>query len=297
MLNSTHTDDHDLGLRHDLLALAAQLQRRRALGLLVGAGATALITGCGGGGSSGSTTTAGSTTTGGTGGTTGGGSAGSCIAYPTETNGPFPADGSNTANGSVANVLTQSGIVRSDIRTSFGGLTGTAAGVPLTLTITLMNSNNTCSLLNGVAVYIWHCTADGLYSLYSTGATNQNFLRGVQVSDANGQVTFTTIFPGAYSGRYPHIHLEVFRSLALATNLNNSSLVSQLAMPGTESAAVYAAASGYGSSATNLPRTPLSSDNVFSDNSSSQITAETPVLSGSVAAGYTGTVTVGVPLS
>ena len=156
----------------------------------------------------------------------------------------------------MSNVLVQSGVVRSDLRSSFGGATGVAAGVPLTLTITLANSNNLCSVLPGAALYIWHCTRDGLYSLYSTGVTGENFLRGVQVADANGQVTFTTIFPGCYSGRYPHIHLEVFRTLALATSAGatsrDSSLISQLALPRTECAAVYAGATGYASSATNL---------------------------------------------
>ena len=67
-------------------------------------------------------------------------------------------------------------------------------------------------------MYLWHCTADGNYSLYSSGITNQNYLRGVQVSDASGLVSFTSIFPGCYSGRWPHIHFEVYRSLALATS-------------------------------------------------------------------------------
>jgi protocatechuate 3,4-dioxygenase beta subunit len=292
MQRTRHPHTHDHGLNHDLLIMAAQLQRRRLLGLVMSAGATALLTACGGG-SSGATASSGTNTNTNTSAT----GSGSCTAYSSETNGPYPSDGSNTVNGSVSNVLTQSGVVRNDIRSSFGGLSGTAAGVPLTLTLTLMNSNNSCSVLSGAAVYIWHCTADGLYSLYSSGAQNQNYLRGVQVSDANGQVTFTTIFPGCYAGRYPHIHLEIFRSLALATGQTNSSLVSQLALPSAACQAVYAGAGGYGNSAGNFAATAVSSDNVFGDNSSAQIAAETPTLSGSIGAGYSGTVTVGVPLS
>ena len=91
-------------------------------------------------------------------------------------------------------MLTQSGIVRSDIRTSIGSYSGTAPGVQLTLTITLVNTNLGCTPLSGYAIYIWHCTRDGYYSLYTV--TGQNYLRGVQVTDANGQVTFTTIVPG-----------------------------------------------------------------------------------------------------
>ena len=81
-------------------------------------------------------------------------------------------------------MLTQSGVVRSDIRSSFGSMSGTASGVPLTITLKLVNTASSCASLEGLAVYLWHCTADGNYSLYSSGITNQNYLRGVQVSDA-----------------------------------------------------------------------------------------------------------------
>jgi protocatechuate 3,4-dioxygenase beta subunit len=161
-----------------------------------------------------------------------------------------------------------------------------------------MNSNTNCSVVAGAAVYIWHCTGNGLYSLYDTAVQSQNYLRGVQVSDANGQVTFTTIFPGCYSGRYPHIHVEVFRNIGLATQLSNSSLVSQLALPRTECAAVYAAGGAtYGNSTSNLNAIQISTDNVFSDNGTSVITAQTPTLTGSATTSYTGAVTIGVPLS
>lgn len=74
-------------------------------------------------------------------------------------------------------------------------------------------------------------TANSNYSLYSSGITKQNFLRGVQVSDASGLVSFTTIFPGCYWGRWPHIHFEVYRSLALATDnvFSNDGAAYQLA--------------------------------------------------------------------
>jgi len=225
----------------------------------------------------------------------GGTSSNACIADPTETNGPYPSDGSNTVNGAVSNVLTESGIVRSDITSCFGGLTGTAAGVPLALTLNVVNSNDNCAVLADYAVYIWHCTRDGLYSLYSAGAQDQNFLRGVQVTDANGRITFTTIFPGCYSGRYPHVHFEVYPSLAMATNYSNRTLVSQMAMPAGICSAVYAGASGYAGSATNFAPISLGSDNVFGDNTAAQIAQQTPALSGSIEAGYTGTILIGVP--
>lgn len=312
-------DDHDLGLQHDLLTMAAQLRaRRQVLGMMLGGGAV-LLSGCGGGdsGSSSSAATSASSSAAANASSSASSSAASsatssasssssvanasCTPYPTETNGPYPSDGTNTVGGSVSNVLVQSGVVRSDLRSSFGGATGVAAGVPLTLTITLANANNLCAVLPGAAIYIWHCTRDGLYSLYSSGVTGENFLRGVQVADANGQVTFTTIFPGCYSGRYPHIHLEVFRSLALATDAGatarSSSLISQLAMPRDICTTVYAGATGYASSTSNLSGITTGTDNVFGDNTAAQIAAATPTLSGSVGAGYTGAVTVGVPLS
>ncbi len=280
--------DHP-GLSVDLVQMQARLrERRQALRWLLAGGTTALVAACGGGGTSSSST---STSTGTTPTT---GTDGSCIADPTETNGPYPSDGSNTVNGVVSNVLTDSGVVRSDIRASFGAFTGTASGVPLQLTLSLVDSNNSCAPLAGYAVYIWHCTHDGLYSLYSAGAQDENFLRGVQVTDADGLCEFTTIFPGCYSGRWPHIHFEVYPSLAMATQYENRTLVSQMAMPGDICSTVYDGAAGYTASIANFASISIASDNVFSDNTSAQITQQTPVLSGSVADGYSGSILIGV---
>ena len=136
-----------------------------------------------------------------------------CARIPSETEGPFPADSSNGPN-----VLNVSGVVRSDIRSSFGGLSGTADGVPLTIVLSIV-AVSTCEVLAGRAVYLWHCDRLGRYSLYSSGAANQNYLRGVQEADAAGRVTFTSIFPGCYAGRWPHIHFEVYPSLAAAASV------------------------------------------------------------------------------
>jgi protocatechuate 3,4-dioxygenase beta subunit len=197
-------------------------------------------------------------------------------------------------SGSVVNVLTQSGIVRSDIRTSFGSMSGTAAGVVVDLTITLVSGTNGCTPLSGYAVYIWHCTRDGLYSLYSSGVTNQNYLRGVQVTDSNGKCSFKTIFPGCYSGRMPHIHVEVFPSLATATVETNASKVSQFAFDRSLCQTVYNNASGYAASVANLAGITFATDNVFSDNSAAQLAAETIALTGDYSAGFTGTVTMAI---
>jgi protocatechuate 3,4-dioxygenase beta subunit len=302
--NQVGMEDHDRGLAHDLQIISAQImERRRVLGLFASAGVTALVAGCGGGSSdtsSSSTTTA--TTTGTSSGTTtttststsgSTSSSGTCIADPTETAGPYPADGTNTSSGSTSNILTQSGIVRSDIRSSFISSTTVAAGVEVTITLTVVNVNNSCAALSGYAVYLWHCNEDGNYSLYS--APTESYLRGVQVTDSNGQVTFTTIFPGCYSGRYPHIHFEVFSSLSAATKGSNSALTSQLAMPRDICTTVYAAG-GYSGSTANLAQVTTSNDNVFGDNTTAQITAMTPTMTGSVSAGYVATVTIGLSL-
>ena len=197
-------------------------------------------------------------------------------------------------NGTVSNILSSSSVVRSNITSSFGSSTTTAPGVPLALTITLVNSNMACAPLQGYAIYIWHCNRDGNYSLYSTGVQNENYLRGVQVTDANGQVTFTTIFPACYSGRYPHIHFEIYPSLAAATSYASSVLISQMALPSAICTAVYNNATGYTQSITSFAGVSTSSDNVFNSSTAAQLAQQTPALAGSVAAGYTGTILIGV---
>ena len=129
--------------------------------------------------------------------------------------------------------------------------TNTAPGVPLTLTITLVNSNAACAPLAGYAIYIWHCDREGNYSLYDL--PGENFLRGVQQTDANGAVTFTTIVPGCYSGRVTHIHFEIYRSLAAAATTGASAVkTSQLTYDRATLTTFYAAAgSTYGNSAAN----------------------------------------------
>jgi protocatechuate 3,4-dioxygenase beta subunit len=123
----------------------------------------------------------------------------------------------------------------------------------------------------------------------------ESYLRGMQVTDANGQVTFTMIFPACYDGRWPHIHFEVYTSTATATTGRAAKLISQLAMPSDICTTVYSGASStYTSSTSNFSRVSLSSDNVFGDNTSAQIAQQTPTMSGSVSAGYTATATIGI---
>nr|WP_183996658.1 intradiol ring-cleavage dioxygenase [Sphingomonas kyeonggiensis] len=297
-----HQDAHDLGLAHDLKAMTQLASRRRALGWFAGASGAAMLAACDGGsgdsatsGSAGTATATPTPTPSATATPTPSATAtsGSCVVDPTETNGPYPADGTNTSSGVTSNVLTAANVVRSDIRSSFlGSSTATAAGVEVVLTLTLVDVNAACAPLAGYAIYIWHCDRDGKYSLYDLPA--ESYLRGVGVTDSNGQVRFTTIFPGCYAGRWPHIHFEVFSSLANATGGRYATLVSQLAMPSAACSTVYNGASGYSTSVRNLAGVSLSSDNVFGDNSSAQIAQQTPVMSGSVAAGYTATAVIGI---
>ena len=117
--------------------------------------------------------------------------------------------------------------------------------------------------------------------------TNQNYLRSVQATDADGKVTFTSIFPACYAGRWPHIHFEVYPSLAAATNVANKIATSQIALPKATCDLVYATA-GYEASVTNLSRVTLATDSVFSDGAA----LELATMTGSVASGLTATLTV-----
>lgn len=309
--------DHDLGLAHDLQTLARQnAQRRQLLGrLMAGALAPLPLIGCGGGSAAsgtGTATTATGTATGTTttsttpttttttatatttttttaSNTTSTSTSNSCSVIPEETAGPYPGDGTNTSSGSTSNVLTSSGIVRSNIVSSFGTSSGSAVGVPLTITLKVVNVNANCASLAGFAVYLWHCDQLGRYSLYSSGATGENYLRGVQLTDSSGSVTFTSIFPACYSGRWPHIHFEVFASQAAATSGRSAIKTSQLALPAAACSAVFAT-SNYTGSASNFSQVSLATDNIFSDG----YALEMPGITGSVAAGYAVNLQVGV---
>lgn len=292
--HADHADDHDRGLAFDL-ETARLLSRRRALGLMGVAGGTLALGACGGDGTATATPTPTPTSTATATPTptpTATATSGSCVSYASETNGPYPADGTNTSSGATSNVLTLTSFQRQDIRSSVIGSTAVAGGVRLDLTINLADVNNSCTALAGYAVYLWHCNALGQYSLYDLPA--EDYLRGVQVSDSAGQVRFTTIVPGCYAGRFPHIHFEVFSSLANATRGNFARLISQFALPTAACEAVYADTALYGSSLTRFRSTSITSDGIFGDNTAAQRTAMTIAMSGSNAAGYTGTATVGM---
>lgn len=285
--------DADGGLQRDLALMAQRelLQRRRLMGMMLTSGAAAFLAGCGGdedATSPGSTANTTTTTT-----VTSTDTSGSCTVPDSETEGPYPSDGSNTADGTTSNVLMQSGVVRSDIRSSFGSYSGTAAGIPLTLSLKLLDARNACAALAGYVVYIWQCDRDGNYSLYSGTVLAQNYLRGLQASDSTGLVTFQTIFPGCYAGRYPHIHFEVYPTLASATSYVSKILTSQIALPADACNAVYAT-SGYSRSAANLTMISIATDGIFADNTAAEMAVVTPALTGDITTGYTGTLNIGI---
>lgn len=203
---------------------------------------------------------------------------------PDETAGPYPGDGSNGPD-----VLEQSGIVRQDLRTSIGG-GATAEGVPLQFTLRITDMANGDVPFAGVAVYAWHCDAAGRYSMYSSGIENETYLRGVQVTDADGQVTFTSIVPGCYSGRWPHIHFEVHPSESAITDSTNAIATSQLALPESMLGGVYALPA-YDGSARNLSQITLASDNVFGDDGGA---LQVATVTGDSSAGFVATLVVRV---
>jgi protocatechuate 3,4-dioxygenase beta subunit len=241
---------HEPQLPADLEVL---IDRRRALQLLAGAALVPLV-GCGDAGAA----------------------ERGCAPIPAETAGPFPGPAA----------LATSGVARSDIRSSFGPFRGTADGVPLTLRLTLVDG--ACAPLAGRAIYVWQCDREARYSLYSAGATEQNYLRGVQETDAAGVVTFTSVFPACYPGRWPHVHFEVYPSLARA-NAASRLRTSQLALPAEASAAVYRTA-GYAASQGPFSRTSLETDGVFRDGASAQVAT----VAGDATAGYVASLTFAI---
>ena len=280
-------DEDHRGLVYDIRTL---VNRRRALGIFGGVALTSLLAACGATDDTDAAATPSST------GSATPSTTPSAIAtteaeasvpldeVPDETAGPYPADGSNGVD-----VLDDSGIVRADIRSSFGSSTTVAEGVPLTIALTVRDAATEAALA-GRGVYLWHCDRDGSYSLYSRGVENENYLRGVQQTDANGTVTFNSIYPACYSGRWPHIHFEVYDDIATAVASGPIVKTSQIALPPETNDAVYAT-SGYEQSVRNASQVSLQSDNVFRDDEAVHQLAS---MSGSVATGYTAALTIGV---
>jgi len=219
------------------------------------------------------TTTSGSDST-----STSTGSSGTCTEMPSETEGPFPYP-----SGEVNNPLERSDITESQ------------TGIPTTYTFTVVNTNSSCAVVSGARVDIWHCTKDGYYSGYdnqnggvsglATDYAGQTFFRGYQLTDSNGQAKFTSIYPGWYTGRATHVHIEVYVNSVLKKT-------SQVAFNESISNAVHVT-SLYKAHGVN----PISnsSDNVFGD-SATNLANEMLSITGDTTNGYAATFTIGIAL-
>ncbi|MDN5684777.1 intradiol ring-cleavage dioxygenase [Corynebacterium glyciniphilum] len=203
---------------------------------------------------------------------------------PDETAGPYPADGSNGPD-----VLSESGIVRSDIRSSIGA-DAPVDGVPLEFTFTVTDMANDDAPFADVAVYAWHCDAQGQYSMYSEGVEDETWLRGVQVADADGAVTFTSVMPGCYAGRWTHIHFEVYPDADSIDDSANAISTSQMAIPEDVLNEVYTS-SVYDGSSDNLSQITLDTDNVFGEDAGA---LQMATISGDVDSGYIASLVVRV---
>ena len=227
-----------------------KIGRREALGAMGAAAGAALAIACGSSPTSPTdTSSAGSTITGSTN--------AACAVTPSETAGPYPS-------------LTD--IFRSDIR---DGKTGAV----LTLTVKVVNVNAGCAAVPNANVEVWHCDSAGNYSEYGT-QTTQTYLRGIQTTNNNGEVTFTTIYPGWYQGRATHIHIEVSTS-------GVSRKITQIAFPESVNNAVYR--SGVYASRGSNPTSNLS-DGIFADSLSAELVTPT----GDPSAGYTASCQVAI---
>lgn len=228
---------------------AGIVSRRHALGVLSAAGA-AVAVGCGDSPTSPTALTSGTTTTTTTTTTTPPSTNATCAETPNETAGPYPS---------------RTDFIRGDIREG-------RAGTALTLTVKVVNVNAGCAALAGVDVEIWHCDEGGNYSQYGS-TSNQTFYRGIQTTNANGEVTFVTNYPGWYQGRATHIHIE-------ATRNARSVKVSQIAFPESINDQVHATGvyATRGSNPTTNAR-----DGIFSDSLASELVTPT----GSPSSGYT----------
>ena len=226
-----------------------RINRREVIGAMGAAAGAALGFGCSNSATSPSATSTTGTTTGSTN--------AACAVTPSETIGPFPSVTS---------------IVRSDIRES-------KPGTVLTLTIKVVNVNAACAAVSGANVEIWQCDATGNYSEYGS-QTTQTYLRGIQTTNSNGEVTFTTIYPGWYQGRATHIHIEVKTG-------GTSRKATQIAFPETVNNTVYA--TGVYASRGSNPMSNLS-DGIFADSLSAELVTPT----GSSASGYTASCQVAI---
>jgi protocatechuate 3,4-dioxygenase beta subunit len=170
--------------------------------------------------------TAGTGTAGATGSAGAGSDVTSCHTIADETSGPYP---------DTMSMISDKTYFRSDISEG-------KAGTPLTLELTLVDTTNDCSAIDNANIEIWHCDNGGVYSEYANamnaGSTTTTYMRGVQTTDASGKVTFKTIFPGWYTPRATHVHIQVYSGTVLKKT-------TQIGFPEVTNNAVYDQAALY----------------------------------------------------
>ncbi len=243
-----------------------EISRRQAIGMLAVAGAGAML-GCGGGTKTTTTTT--TTTT---------GSSTSCTVTPEGEEGPYFVDDSATRFN------------RSDILSNLDG-SDTQSGIPLTLSIYVYDSEKSCAAMAGVQVDIWHCNASGIYSAEDVeSTTGETWLRGYQLTDANGLATFVTIFPGWYQGRTTHVHLRL-RSTYDSTSTGGTN-TTQLFFPQDTIDTINTTISPYSAEGTNP--TTNATDHVYSGEVEG---ANVLTLSGDTTNGFTATAKINLPIT
>jgi protocatechuate 3,4-dioxygenase beta subunit len=210
----------------------------------------------------------------------------------------------STACGSATNAVTEgpywvddsaSGYNRSDIRSDIAG-TNVQSGVLFTLNIYVYDRNNNCAAMQNAQVDIWHCSASGVYSgikssTNGSGAdyTSQSWLRGYQLTDSSGKVSFTTIVPGWYTGRTTHIHIRFRSSYNSASS--GSANTAQLFFDQTFLNNLNTTVSPYSSLGTNSVTN--AGDSIYNSEGGTTVLS----LSGSATSGYTATFSVYLPLS
>lgn len=149
-----------------------------------------------------------------------------CSLVPDEIEGPFP----------LRQLLDQPVLMRTEIHEGL-------PGVPLKLRLRVVDARRACAPLPASAVYLWHCDRDGAYSGYdrrsNAGQSGRTFLRGIQRTDARGEVSFSTVFPGWYRGRVSHLHLMVVAPGQVLGPRVGSAVTTQLAFPAEVVRAVY----------------------------------------------------------
>jgi protocatechuate 3,4-dioxygenase beta subunit len=205
--------------------------------------------------------------------TTGGSDSTTCVGTAALTEGPYFVDEK---------------LLRSDIRADVSNGT-IAAGVPLTLRFNVSRiTSNACTPLTGAYLDVWHCDPGGIYSdEAANGSSGRKFLRGYQITDANGAADFTTIYPGWYSGRAVHIHFKL--RLFAGTN-KTYEFTSQFFMVESLTSAVHANAP-YN---TRGQRNTLNStDGIYNSLSAAQKSALT-LATTSTADGHAGVINLGV---